>query len=204
MASPRIRMWKNKHQGDSCAHLRIHQLARIRTDRCQQLLTDARGRALVSVTMAPVWHHLGMTSAAIDSAVQSPEPDALELQSASDTINEQVASTEAPVTQAEREPMLNLDGLRQVMQRLGGLKPESFQQWLPALRILGLAVAAGVGLKLTGAVLSAINELPLLGRLLELVGLVSAIQFISRNALRRQRRAELLARIEALKADLIG
>ena len=52
--------------------------------------------------------------------------------------------------------------------------------------------------------LSAINELPLLGRLLELVGLVSAIQFISRNALRRQKRAELLARIEALKADLIG
>jgi hypothetical protein len=154
--------------------------------------------------MAPVWHHLGMTSAAIDSAVQSPEPDALELQSASDTINEQLASAEAPVTQAEREPMLNLDGLRQVMQRLGGLKPESFQQWLPALRILGLAVAAGVGLKLTGAVLSAINELPLLGRLLELVGLVSAIQFISRNALRRQKRAELLARIEALKADLIG
>jgi hypothetical protein len=154
--------------------------------------------------MTPALHHLGMTSAAIDSAVQSPEPDALELQSASDTINEQVASTEAPVTQAEREPMLNLDGLRQVMQRLGGLKPETFQQWLPALRILGLAVAAGVGLKLTGAMLSAINELPLLGRLLELVGLVSAIQFISRNALRRQKRAELLARIEALKADLIG
>ena len=72
------------------------------------------------------------------------------------------------------------------------------------MRILGLAVAAGVGLKLTGAVLSAINELPLLGRLLELVGLVSAIQFISRNALRRQKRAELLARIDALKADLIG
>lgn len=154
--------------------------------------------------MAPNWHHLGMTSAAIDSAVQSPEADALELQSASDAINEQFAGAEAPVAQAEREPMLNLDGLRQVVDRLGVLKPELFQQWLPALRILGLAVVAGVGLKLTGAVLSAINELPLLGRLLELVGLVSAIQFISRNALRRQKRAELLARIEALKADLIG
>ena len=159
---------------------------------------------MASVTMTPDWIHIGMTSAAIDSAVQSSEADALELQSAAATVNELPTSADAPAAQAEREPMLNLDGLRQVMQRLGGLKPETFQQLLPALRIFGLAVAAGVGLKLTGAVLSAINELPLLGRLLELVGLVSAIQFLSRNALRRQKRADLLARIETLKADLLG
>ena len=84
------------------------------------------------------------------------------------------------------------------------LKPQLIDQLLPALRILGLAVVAGVSLKITAAVLSSINELPLLGRLLQLVGLVAAIQFLSRNALQQQQRAALLARIQQLKLDVLG
>jgi Na+/H+-dicarboxylate symporter len=62
----------------------------------------------------------------------------------------------------------------------------------------------GVGLKLTGAVLGAINELPLLGQLLQLVGLVAALRFLARNALHQQKRAALLARIEQIKTNLLG
>ncbi|MCT0216423.1 hypothetical protein KQ298_08810 [Synechococcus sp. CS-1330] len=41
--------------------------------------------------------------------------------------------------------------------------------------ILGLAVVAGVGLMITAAVLGSIDELPMLGRLLQLVGLVTGL-----------------------------
>lgn len=95
-------------------------------------------------------------------------------------------------------------GIRELLQQLGVFKSASVEQLLPALQILGLAVVAGVGLKLTGAVLGAINELPLLGQLLQLVGLVAAVQFLARNALHQQKRAALLARIEQIKTNLLG
>jgi hypothetical protein len=36
------------------------------------------------------------------------------------------------------------------------------------------------------------------------VGLVTAIRFVARNALRQQKRAALLARIEQIKTNLLG
>jgi hypothetical protein len=44
----------------------------------------------------------------------------------------------------------------------------------------------------------------MLGRLLELVGLISALNFLGRNALKSQKRAELLARIQTLRKELLG
>ena len=99
---------------------------------------------------------------------------------------------------------VQLGGIRELLQQLGVFQSQSMEQLLPALQILGLAVVAGVGLKLTGAVLGAINELPLLGQLLQLVGLVTAVQFLARNALHQQKRAALLARIEQIKTNLLG
>lgn len=99
---------------------------------------------------------------------------------------------------------VQLGGIRELLQQLGVFQSQSMEQLLPALQILGLAVVAGVGLKLTGAVLGAINELPLLGQLLQLVGLVTAVQFLARNALQQQKRAALLARIAQIKTNLLG
>lgn len=99
---------------------------------------------------------------------------------------------------------VQLGGIRELLQQLGVFQSQSIEQLLPALQILGLAVVAGVGLKLTGAVLGAINELPLLGQLLQLVGLVTAVQFLARNALQQQKRAALLARIAQIKTNLLG
>lgn len=99
---------------------------------------------------------------------------------------------------------LMLETLRSTLETLAALRPQSREQLLQALGILGLAVVAGVGLKLTAAVLGSIDELPLLGRLLQLVGLVTAIRFLSRNALQQQQRAALLARIQKLRLDVLG
>ncbi|MEY3735390.1 MAG: domain of cyanobacterial aminoacyl-tRNA synthetase, partial [Cyanobacteriota bacterium] len=94
--------------------------------------------------------------------------------------------------------------LRHLLDQVSQLKLSQLTDLLPALRILALALAAGLVLKLTGAVLGSLNELPLLGGLLELVGLIRMVQLLSRHALKQQKRAELLGRIQALKRELLG
>ena len=94
--------------------------------------------------------------------------------------------------------------LNQLLAKVGATPLTSLAELLPALRLLSLIVVAGVTLKLTGATLGALNELPLLGRLLELVGLISALQFLASNAIKSQKRAELLARIQKLRKDFLG
>ncbi|MFM7268114.1 MAG: CAAD domain-containing protein [Cyanobium sp.] len=132
--------------------------------------------------------------------------DTLSLERASDLGAPVEAALEA--TPFPQEPVrgspLKLETLRSTLETLAALRPQSLEQLLPALGILGLAVVAGVGLKLTAAVLGSIDELPLLGRLLQLVGLVTAMRFLSRNALRQQQRAALLARIQKLRLDVLG
>jgi len=132
--------------------------------------------------------------------------DTLSLERPSDLAAPVEAALE--VTPFSQEPVrvspLKLETLRSTLETLAALSPQSLEQLLPALGILGLAVVAGVGLKLTAAVLGSIDELPLLGRLLQLVGLVTAIRFLSRNALQQQQRAALLARIQKLRLDVLG
>jgi len=132
--------------------------------------------------------------------------DTLSLERPSDLAAPVEAALEA--TPFPQEPVrvfpLKLETLRSTLETLAALRPQSLEQLLPALGIVGLAVVAGVGLKLTAAVLGSIDELPLLGRLLQLVGLVTAIRFLSRNALQQQQRAALLARIQELRLDVLG
>lgn len=64
----------------------------------------------------------------------------------------------------------SLEFMRPLLETFASLKPQSLEQVLPGLRILGLAIIAGVGLKITAAVLGSMDELPLLGRLLQLLG----------------------------------
>jgi hypothetical protein len=119
-----------------------------------------------------------------------------------------VASSPSVEAQPAAEPNqllgLPLQLVNQLLARLGATPLQSLAELLPALRIISLLVVAGITLKLTGATLGAINEIPLVGRLLELVGLISALNFLARNATKSQKRAELLARIQKLKRDLLG
>jgi hypothetical protein len=122
-----------------------------------------------------------------------------------------LATTEpAPSDSANAEPGasavlgLPLQFLNQLLQKLGATPLQSLADLVPALQILALAVLAGIALKLTGATLGAINEIPLVGGLLELVGLVTLLNSLARNAFKQQQRAELLDRIRKLRKDLLG
>jgi len=99
---------------------------------------------------------------------------------------------------------LPLQFLNQLLQRIGSAKLDSLADLIPAARLVGIALLAGVALKLTGATLGAINDIPLLGGLLELTGLVAMLNFLARNALKQQKRAELLSRIRKLKQNFLG
>lgn len=113
----------------------------------------------------------------------------------------------APLSVPERNDQmlgLPLQLVNQLLARLGSTQLATLADLMPALRVLGLLLLAGFVLKLTGATLGALNEIPMLGRLLELVGLISALNFLARNALRSQKRAELLARIQKLKREFLG
>jgi hypothetical protein len=114
---------------------------------------------------------------------------------------------EAPLALPKAAPQLlglPLQLLNQLLARLAVLNLRSLAELLPALRLVAILAAAGFVVKLTGATLDALNDIPMLGRLLELVGLISALNFLGRNALKSQKRAELLARIQTLRKELLG
>ncbi|MFM7550910.1 MAG: CAAD domain-containing protein, partial [Cyanobacteriota bacterium] len=113
----------------------------------------------------------------------------------------EAASTAAPSSEVFGLPLKLLNVL---LARIGATPLHAVGDLVPVLRILTLAVVAGIALKLTSATLGAIDDLPLVGGLLELVGLVTLLNFLARNAFKQQKRAELLARIQQLKTDLLG
>lgn len=139
-----------------------------------------------------------------------PEPvPALEIRAAEPAPLVASASHGAEGDGAVGDSVLELRGLplqflNQLLQRIGSAKLDSLADLIPAVRLLGIALLAGVALKLTGATLGAINDVPLLGGLLELTGLVTLLNFLARNALKQQKRAELLSRIRKLKQDFLG
>jgi hypothetical protein len=99
---------------------------------------------------------------------------------------------------------LPLQLINQLLRKIGATPLVSLADMLPLLRILTLTVLAGIALRLANATLGAIDDLPLVGGLLELVGLVTLLNFLARNAFKQKKRAELLARIQKLRTDLLG
>ena len=69
---------------------------------------------------------------------------------------------------------------------------------------LGLIVAVIVGAKLTLAVLSAVNEIPLLAPAFELVGIGYASWFVYRYLLQASTRKELTDELDSFKSEVFG
>jgi hypothetical protein len=101
--------------------------------------------------------------------------------------------------------------LRQVWEKiynfLAGL-PEYLSEFFGAYRrpliTLGLIFGSIVSVKLTLALLDAINDIPLLEPTFELIGLVYTVWFIYRYLRRAESRQELLTIINNFKDDVIG
>ena len=137
---------------------------------------------------------------------QAPEPEiTIPVAEPAPLVSQPQATESAAPAGAAKELLgLPLQFLSQLLQKLGSSKLESIADLVPAARLVAIALLAGIALKITGASLDAINDIPLVGGLLELVGLVGLLNFLSRNALKAQKRAELLSRIRKLKQDFLG
>ncbi len=79
-----------------------------------------------------------------------------------------------------------------------------FSGYKKPLIVLGAIVAGFVTVKVTLAVLDAIDDIPLLAPILQLIGIAYTAWFIWRYLLKDTNRRELLAEIDALKAQVFG
>lgn len=79
-----------------------------------------------------------------------------------------------------------------------------FSEYRKPLVTLGLIFGSIVSVKLTLALLSAINDVPLLEPAFELIGLVYTVWFVYRYLLKASSRQELGQEIDKLKAQVLG
>ncbi|NJL87077.1 MAG: hypothetical protein HC886_15640 [Leptolyngbyaceae cyanobacterium SM1_1_3] len=79
-----------------------------------------------------------------------------------------------------------------------------FRQYRRPITTIGLILAALVSVKLMLAVLSAINDIPLLSPLFELIGLGYVAWFVYRYLLKASNRKELIEDFNSLKDQVLG
>ncbi|MGP1374979.1 MAG: CAAD domain-containing protein [Almyronema sp.] len=79
-----------------------------------------------------------------------------------------------------------------------------FKEYRRPITTIGLIFAALISVKLMLAVLSAINDIPLLSPLFELIGLGYVAWFIYRYLLKASNRQELIEDFNSLKDQVLG
>jgi hypothetical protein len=94
-----------------------------------------------------------------------------------------------------------------VLDALGNLDHilgDFFSQYRSQITVAGIAFGSFVGVKLTLALLSALNEIPLVQPTLELVGLGYMTWFVYRFILKAENRHELSEKYDGLKGQILG
>jgi hypothetical protein len=79
-----------------------------------------------------------------------------------------------------------------------------FKQYRRPIVTVGLIIAAIIAVKLVLALLSAINDFPLLAPTFELIGLIYSGWFLYRYLLKASNRQELLGDIAAIRDQVLG
>jgi len=79
-----------------------------------------------------------------------------------------------------------------------------FSSYQKPLLTVGLLLAGGITVKVTLAVLDAINDVPLLAPIFELVGIGYTAWFVNRYLLKVETRKELANEFQALRGQVVG
>lgn len=114
------------------------------------------------------------------------------------------ASTDAATTDT-MEQVKRVTG--QVVDKLGDLDKyfgEFYQEYKRPLIALGLFFGLFLSIKLTLAVLEAINDVPVLAPTFELIGLLYSGWFVKRYLYKASNRSELAKEMNALKDQVLG
>ena len=115
------------------------------------------------------------------------------------------AHTETP-SDGEMNQQLQqiLDKASALLANLPDYVTDFFKEYKRPLVTVGLILAAFISVKLLLAILSAINEVPLLAPTFELVGLGYSSWFVYRFLLKDANRQELTENFTALKDQVLG
>ena len=95
----------------------------------------------------------------------------------------------------------------QVVDKLGDLDKyfgEFFTEYRRPLVVLGLIFGVFLSIKMTLAILEAINDVPVLAPLFELIGLIYSGWFAYRYLFKASDRRELASQINAIKDQIVG
>lgn len=92
------------------------------------------------------------------------------------------------------------DFLSDLPEELG----QFFENYKQPLVTIGLILTALITVKLTFALIGAINEIPLLAPVFELVGISYTAWFVYRYLLKASNRSELVGEFDALKSQVLG
>ncbi|MGC1309252.1 MAG: CAAD domain-containing protein [Phormidesmis sp.] len=119
-------------------------------------------------------------------------------------VNSTATSTDAASSEtlatAKRVTAQVIDSLGELPKYFG----EFFQEYRRPLLALGLIFGAFISVKLTLAILDAINDVPVLAPLFELIGLIYSGWFIYRYLWKASNRSELASEMNALKDQVLG
>lgn len=97
-----------------------------------------------------------------------------------------------------------VDQISGFLSELPELMTKFFSDYQRPLVTLGLVVTALITVKITLAVLDAVNDVPLLAPIFELVGIGYSGWFIYRYLLRASTRKELVTEINNIKSQFMG
>ncbi len=92
----------------------------------------------------------------------------------------------------------------EVVSNLDSILGRFFTEYRQLIISLGLVFGAIVSVKLTLALLSALNEIPLVEPILELVGLGYSAWFVTRFMLKSEKRQEFYAKFSDTKDQILG
>ncbi len=90
------------------------------------------------------------------------------------------------------------------LSKLPGIIGGFYYEYQSVLILIGLVVGGGISVYLTLAILDAINDIPLLAPIFELVGVGYTIWFIARYLWKAESRKELGDEFNSLKDQLLG
>jgi glutamyl-tRNA synthetase len=118
---------------------------------------------------------------------------------------ESVIDTETSISEEGSGQFQSIKGQAlEILAELPGILTRFFNQYRKPIVTVGLILAFGVGIKVTLAVIDALNDIPLLAPTFELIGIVYTAWFVYRYLLRASNRQELWTEVQALKEQLIG
>lgn len=133
-----------------------------------------------------------------------PQPETPKVEVTVETVDNAPLATVRSTGESESQFQEYLDLVLSYLSKLPDYLGSFFGEYQKPLLTVGLIVAAFVTVKVTLAVLDALNDVPLLSPFFELVGMGYAGWFVYRYLLRASTRKELSEELKGLKNQVLG